>query len=127
MEKLDHFCFVRSEEAAICSVAESHVRPTSCDDAKRLAPTPMAREAREPDSCVARAATEELRKQMQMLPSLYPKMKMAAEKLSEEAKKLSEEAKKLNLSKYIEEVAIGVSEAKLKKHMKIRFISIKSF
>ena len=36
MEKEGHFCFERSEDAVICSVAESHVRETSLEEAKRL-------------------------------------------------------------------------------------------
>eukprot|EP00967_Tisochrysis_lutea_P046436 scaffold56430_cov32-Tisochrysis_lutea.AAC.2 len=52
-----HFSLFLMVEREICSVAESHERPTSSAEAKRRAPSPMAELHKEMDSCVASAAT----------------------------------------------------------------------
>ena len=52
--KSRHLVWLRVTEFSICSVAESHVRPTSSEAAKRRAPTLIAADA---SDCVSRAAS----------------------------------------------------------------------
>ncbi|KAL1518668.1 hypothetical protein AB1Y20_002956 [Prymnesium parvum] len=59
-------------------------------------------------------ADEELRLRDSSLKKIGPFLKKVKERLGEEAPKLSAELPKLNLSKYVDEIAAGVVEAKLK-------------